>query len=204
MRFHLRQIKVGAAAACQRFFGVVEEVHGKIENAASHRLAIDEHMFLIQVPAARTRDENRRFLIQAVLLAVLFKRDRTPERIAEVALSVDHVVPGGAVRVLEIGHECRRSAVQGVDDHLAIRRSGYFHPAVEQVCVLRRDCPFGIANRFRVRQEVRQPAAIVILLARRPAPQQLLSARLELTVQSRDECERLRRQNFSVLGVDVT
>src|SRR5207302_8953109 len=130
------------------------------------------------------------FLIQAVLIAVLFKRDRAPERIPQVALSVDHVVPGRAVRVLEIGHECRRSAVQGVDDHLAISWSGYFDPAVEQVGGLRRDYPFGIANRFCLRQEVRQLAAIEIVLARRAACQPLLPARLAVTVPAGYDCAR--------------
>ncbi len=40
-----RQVEIGAAAFCQQIFMVVEEVEGKVEQAAGDRFPIPGHMF---------------------------------------------------------------------------------------------------------------------------------------------------------------
>jgi hypothetical protein len=107
-----------------------------------------------------------------------------------VNLSVDHVVPSRAVGVLEVGHEGRRPAIQGVDDHLAIGRAGNLDAAVEQVsgcaAIVHSD-----SRIFRVsgRKSGSLPAS-KLMLACSAFGQQLLATRLELTVQLGDQRER--------------
>ena len=52
------------------------------------------------------------------------------DRVAQVELALDHVVPGRRVGVLEVGHEPVGARVQRVDDHLAVGRPGDLHPAL--------------------------------------------------------------------------
>ena len=56
MALHFRQIKIRAAAARDQLLRVVEKIQTEIEQTARDRLAIDEHMFLDQMPAARTHE----------------------------------------------------------------------------------------------------------------------------------------------------
>ena len=53
MAFHFWQIEIGAGAFCHQRFDVMEKIHAEIEHRTGHRLAVDQHMLLDQVPAAR-------------------------------------------------------------------------------------------------------------------------------------------------------
>ena len=48
-------------------------------------------------------------------------------------MAADHVLPGGGVGVLEVGHEPAGAGVQRVDDHLAVGGPGDLDPPVAQV-----------------------------------------------------------------------
>ena len=203
MRLHLRQVEIRSAAAREQLLRVVEEVQREIEDAAGHRLAVDGDVLLVQVPAARPRQQHRGPVVQPVALAALLEGDGAAHRVAQVDLAVDHVEPGRAVGVLEVRHEGGGAAVERVDHHLAVGRPGDLDAAVEHVLRLRRDLPFGVADFFRFRQEIRQLARIEFLLPRRAPRQQLLAARFELAVQFRDEGERFRRQDRGELRGDL-
>ena len=56
----LGQVEVGPAAALQQLAGVVEEVEAEVEQPAGHGLAVDQHVLLDQVPAARAAPSARR------------------------------------------------------------------------------------------------------------------------------------------------
>ena len=89
----------------------------------------------------------------------------------QVDLALDHVGPGRRVGVLEVGHEHLGPAVQGVDDHLAVGRTGDLDAAVQQVGRDRRDLPVAVAHGLGLGQEVGALAGVEALLARlRGAP----------------------------------
>ena len=96
-------------------------------------------------PRGRT-SERRHLVVQLVDLVALLEPDRPVDRVGEVALPVDHVLPRRRVRVLEVGHEDLRAAVQGVDHHLAIGRPGDLDAAVGQIRRRRRHAPVALAH----------------------------------------------------------
>ena len=102
----------------------------EVEQARRYGLAVDEHVPLDQVPAPRTRDEDRGLLVQAVGLLTRVELDRAPDRVGEVPLALDDVLPGRRHRVFEVGHEDARPRVHRVDRHLAVERAGDLHAAV--------------------------------------------------------------------------
>ena len=202
VRLHLRQVEVRPAAARQQFLRVVEEVEREIEDAAGHRLAVDGDVLLVEMPAARPRQQHRELVVQLVALAARVEGNRAAHRVAQVDLPVDHVEPGRAVGVLEVRHEGGGAAVERVDHHLAVGRPGDLDAPVEHVLRLRRNLPVRVADLLRLGQEIRQLAGVEFLLARRAAREQFLAARLELAVQLGDERERPRRQDRRELGRD--
>jgi hypothetical protein len=141
VRLHLRQVEIRTGAAREQLLRVMEEEQCEIEQAAGDPLAVDRHVLLVEMPAARARDKHRGPVVQAVLLAVLLQRNAAPHSVAQVDLPIDHVVPGGAVRVLEIRHEGGGAAIERVDHHLAVGGSGDLDAPVEQVFRLRSDAP---------------------------------------------------------------
>jgi hypothetical protein len=48
----------------------VEEVEAEVEERADDRLAVDRHVLLVEVPAARAHDEHRGLRRSAVALAL--------------------------------------------------------------------------------------------------------------------------------------
>ena len=202
MRLHLRQVEVRSRAALDQLLRVVEEEQREVEDRAGDGLAVDLHVLLDEVPAARARDQHRGLVVQLVLLAALLERDRAADRVAQVELALDHVRPGRAVRVLEVRHEGRRAAVERVDHHLAVGRAGDLDAAVEEVRRLVRDLPLRLADRLRLGEEIGQPAGVEVLLPRLAAGEELLPAAFELAMQLRDERERFRGQDGGVVGRD--
>ena len=60
MALHLRQIEVRAGALANQFLRVVEEEQPEIEQRRRDRLAIDQEMSFVQMPAARPHQQRRR------------------------------------------------------------------------------------------------------------------------------------------------
>ena len=193
---HLRQVEVRARPAGEGFFGVVEEEEAEVEERPGDRLAVDLHVALDEVPAARPHEQDRGLVLERVLLARLGRRerDRAADRVAEVDLPVDQVVPGGAVGVLEVGHEDARARVERVDDHLPVGRPGDLDAAIEQVLGQRGHGPVAGAHVGRLGQEVRPLAGVEPGLALAAAREQLLHARAERA----DEIRRRRRARHGV------
>ena len=204
VRLHLGQVEVGAAAACEQFLGVVEEIQPEVEDPAAHLLAVHQHMLFVHVPAARTRYEHGNLVVQLVVLAVLFQGNGATDGIAQVDLPVDDVVPFRAVRILQVRHEGQRAGVKRIDDHLAIGGAGDFDATILQVPGLRADRPFGFPDGFRFRQEIGQLAGIKFLLAQSAPCQQFLAARLERALQFRHEIDRIIAQYLPELGCHAT
>src|SRR6266496_1307861 len=53
MAFELGKIEIGAAAARDELFRVVEEIQSEVEDPAAYELAVDLHVLFRQMPAAR-------------------------------------------------------------------------------------------------------------------------------------------------------
>src|SRR5882672_10989437 len=104
-------------------------------------------MFLVQMPAARARNEDRYLALQPVCLPLLYEADGPAHGIVQVDLAFDHVGPRGAVGILEIRYESRGPRVERVDDHFAVGRPGDLYAAVEQILRLRCDRSFFGAKR---------------------------------------------------------
>ncbi len=196
MALHLRQVEVRAAAALDELVRVVRHEHREVEQAAAHALAVDRHVLLVEVPAARAHHQRRDLVVQRVLPAVVAgQADGAPDRVDQVDLAVDLVGPVRRVAVLEVRHVAVGPRVQRVDDHLAVDRPGDLDAAALQVGRQRRDGPVTLAHLARLGQEVELPAGIERtgeLDARR---EQFAAARLEPAVQHRDQRERLRAQH---------
>ena len=87
---------------------------------------------------ARTARRPRR---SACTASRRVERDRPLERIGEVPLALDAVLPGRRVRVLEVGHEDLRARVERVDHHLPVDRAGDLDAPVGDLVGERRDPP---------------------------------------------------------------
>ncbi len=87
-------------------------------------MAVDQHVFFIEMPAARPHDQHRDFVIQRIRLAALLQRNLAADCIHQVDLAGDLVVPVGRMTVLEVGHVRIGARVQRVDDHLAFDWAG--------------------------------------------------------------------------------
>ena len=160
VRFHLRQVEVRTGAARQLLLGVVEHEQGEVEDAAGDALAVDQHVLFIEVPAARTHDQGGDLVVELVGLAVLLERNRAAHGVAHIDLAGDLVVPVRRVRIFEVGHVAVGAGVEGVDDHLALDRTGDFHAAAFQRLRNRRDLPVAVADvRGFGRKSGRSPAS---------------------------------------------
>jgi hypothetical protein len=173
----------------------VEHSEPEVEQARGDRLAVDERVPFVQVPAARPHDERRDLLVQAVPLLRRLERDLPAHRLVEVPLPLDDVLPGGRARVLEVGHEDARSRVERVDHHLALDRAGDLDAAVEQIRGRRRDAPVALTYLPRLRWERRAHPRLQLRLPLAPPLEQLGAARTQLPLEKRNERERIRREN---------
>src|SRR5205814_2156037 len=119
----------------------------------------------------------------AAVGAATLEADRAAHGVAQVDLAVDHVVPGRAVRVLEVRHERRGAGVERVDDHLALGRAGDLDPALEHVLRLRRDDPLCFADLLGLGEEVGARTGVELLLPRPATSEQLLAPAFEAPVE---------------------
>ena len=180
VRLELRQVEPRAAAVV-----VAEEVEAEVEQARRHRRAVDLEVPLLQVPAARPHEQGRRLLVQAVLLLAGVELDRAVERVRQVDLALDAVLPGRRVRVLEVGHEHLRARVERVDHHLPVDRAGDLDAAVLQLGRDRRDAPVALADLLRLGEEVGQLAVAQPLRPLVPRVEQLAAPRAEPAARAR-------------------
>ena len=205
MALELREIEVRSGPAFELLSRVVEEREAEVEQAARHGPIVHRQVAFGKVPAARPNQQRRGLVREPVLASVGTRHlDRPADRVGEVDLSLDHVRPGRSVRVLEVGHEAARTAVQRVDHHLAIGGAGDLDPAVSQVRGRGRDPPLRVphvAGRF---EEVRSLALVEPDLAFDTCLEQLDPARAELTLEPRHERERLPGQDLVEPGLHRT
>ena len=133
VRLHLGQVEERARALLEQALGVAHEVEPGVDEGARDRLAVDAHVLLDQVPAARAHEQRRDLVAELVLAPVVAgELDRALDRVGQVDLALDDVGPRRRQRVLEVGHEPARARVQRVDDHLAVDRAGDLHAPVLQ------------------------------------------------------------------------
>ena len=103
----------------------MEEVEGKIEDAARNGLPIHQDMLFEQMPAARSHKQRGRLLIESILLAIwIAKCNCAVDGITYIDLTLNRAFPGGGKRIFKIGHKDFRPRVQGIDHHFALDRAG--------------------------------------------------------------------------------
>ena len=202
VRFHLRQIQVDAAAAHLKGLHIVEKVQREIEHRAGDGLAVECDVFFIQVPAARTRKQDARRIVEFVLFAVLLEADGAKIGIAQIDLAFNHVLPRRAIGIFKIGHEGVGAGVQRIDHHLAVSRPGNFHATILDVGRAGRHHPVAFADGFRFGQKIRKFTRVECLLARGSRGQQCLPRRLKLAGKLDKKSQCTGRQDLRKFGGD--
>ncbi len=203
MTLHLREVEVRARPPGEELLRVVEEVQSEIHKAPRSDLAVDPQMFLGEMPSAGPHHQGRGLAVQSVLFPLRAAEfERAPDGPDEVQLALDDVPPRGCVRVLEVRHEHARPGVEGVDHHLAIRRSGDLDPPVLQIRGDRGNAPRALPYGAGLREEVQGLAAIEGLLPPNPLPQEIPPPAVEPSMKGPEELEGLRRKERIVLPGD--
>src|SRR5208282_692209 len=157
----LRQVEIRASALAQQGCSIVKKEQAKIEQRPRDWLTFHQKVLFVEVPSARPYHQRGQIGPKPILFSIrTLVSDGSPNRVAQIVLAFDIVVPGGRIRVLEIGHENTGTRVQRVDDHLAIDRAGNFHATVEEILRNRRHFPLPLADSDRFRQKVRRYAMI--------------------------------------------
>ncbi len=174
----------------------MEDGEAEVEEARRDRLAVDEHVPLDEVPAARARDEDGGLFVQPVGLLAGVQLDRAAHGIGEVALALDDVLPRRRARVLEVGHEDPGARVHGVDHHLAVDGACDLDAPVPEIGRRRRHLPVGVANG----QQLGQGAGVELGLPLAASLEELEPRRVQLAVELGDELERFRAENVRVCG----
>ena len=161
-------------------------------------------MLLRQVPAARPDDQRRHRRIQPVHAAIGAQElDAARDRIAQVDLSADHVVPGRGQRILAVRHEHACARVERIDDHLAIGRAGDLDATVGEVRGRNGDPPVAVAHCAGLGQEIGQLTGVDLGLARHPPCEQLRHPRAKSAREIGHEAQRTVGQNLRVFRTHV-
>ena len=182
---HLGQVEVRPFAAFPLGGGVVEEEEAEVDQGAGHPLAVDDQVLLGQVPAARPDDDGRQ-LVGRDRVRLAFRRgERQPvaDRVVQVELALDDVLPQRGVRVLVVGQPHPGTGVERVDGHLGVGRPGDLHPPVDQAGRRRRHPPVPLPHILGLGEEVQGAAGGQLRLPLGAPAQQLPAARLEGAVQ---------------------
>ena len=199
----LREVVVGPEPELEQARPAAHDVHREVEQGCRDHLAVDEHVLLDEVPPARAGDDGGELVPKLVALAVRSRElDRPVERVAQVDLALDHVVPAWGVGVLEVGQPDPGARVEGVDRHLAVGRTGDLDPAVDQAGRRRRHVPVGLAHLARLGEEVREHAAVDLGLALGAPCEQRGTTRAETALQIGQEPERLVAEDLLVAFAD--
>ncbi len=155
--------------------GIVIKIHCGIKQAGGDRTIIDQHVFFIQMPAARAHDKHRRIVVELIMLAVVGSEiDVAVHGIAQIHLSIQHVGPARCAGILAIGHEHFGVGIQRIDDHLAIHRPGDLHAAIEQILRDFGHLPVAITNVLGCCREVGRCTGVETLLILFPRLQNLV------------------------------
>ncbi|MND95308.1 hypothetical protein D3C80_875590 [compost metagenome] len=180
---------------------VVQEVEREVEQAAGNGGAVEGDVFLRQVQAAHPADQHRRIGLEAVGFALgALVGDGAIDRVAQVDLALDHLIPGRCQGVFEVRHEHLDVGVEGVDHHLALDRPGDLHPSVLQVGRDAAHRPASLANMGGLGQKVRQLATVDARLTGHPLLQQCITLRGKALHQFGDQGHRSGRQDLRVIG----
>ena len=159
-------------------------------------------MFFRQMQTAHPADKHGRIGVQGISLP--FRAgvgDGAVDRIAQVDLTLDHLVPGRCQRILEVRHEHLDVGVEGVDHHLALDRAGDLHAAILQVGGNAAHRPVSGADVGGFRQKIGQLAAVDAGLARHTLFQQFVPLGSKAFHQFGYQGHRIRRQNLRVIGM---
>ncbi len=190
-----RQVVEGAVAVVDELLRRVEEVQPEVDERARGAFAVDEHVLLGQVPAARAGDDGGAAHVGAQRVGLALGRgvgEGAARRVAQVAHAADDVRPGGARRVLHVGEPDPRARVQRVDGHLGgHRRARDLDPAVDERVGRGRHAPVAGPHVGRLGQEAERLARGDALAAFVPRGEQVATARVEPLVQLLDEGEGL-------------
>jgi hypothetical protein len=188
MALHLGQVEVGAGATVDLGLGAVEEVQPEVEQACRHAFAVDEHVLLGEVPAARPDHDRGGFVAQGVVLALRGgELEGAGDRVAQVELALDHVLPQRGVGVLVVGQPHLGPGVQRVDRHLRVGGSGDFGAAVAKARRRIGDLPVALPDILGLLEETQGAAGRQVVVASHPRTEQLAPTRLELAVQAGQE-----------------
>ena len=114
------------------------------------------------------------------MLSVLFECDGAQIGVAQIYLALDHVVPGRAIGILEVRHKGAGAAVERIDDHFPISRTGDFDTTILDIGRHWRDYPTAIAYMLGCGQKVGQRSTIELFLTYSPCCQQGLTGRFKL------------------------
>ncbi len=191
MALQLGQVEIGSAAPGQQLLGIVEKIEAEVEEGAGHGLAVHLDVLLGQGPAPGTHDEGGQGVVEPVVLALgTLEGQGAADGLGEVLLALQGGAPGGAVSVLEIGHETLGAGVEGVDDHLAVHGPGDLHPAILEIGGGGAHPPVPGANFGGAGQEVQGLPAIQPLLPGDTRGQEFPPARAEATLQVHHEFQR--------------
>ena len=155
------------------------------------------------MPSAGPDQKRRDLSVQPVFFALRTRvLDCTAHRIAEIHLTLDHVLPRRRVRIFEIGHERLSAGVQCVDHHLAVRRPGDFNTPVDQVGGDGSDGPGVLSDPRVLLREVERLAAIDPRLAFHSPAQQVQAGGIESSMEVGDEIQRFRREDLGARALD--
>ena len=126
------QIEIRAAAFRQQRFVVVEEIEGKVEQAARDRFATPGDVFFRQVQTTNATYQQSRIRFELInFTRFVGVANGAIDRIAQVDLPVDNFAPLRSQRIFKISHKDFDVRVQRVDDHLALNRSGNLYAAIQ-------------------------------------------------------------------------
>src|SRR5699024_3212475 len=195
----LGKIKVRPGSPCDQLPCIVEEVQSEIDQAGRNRTTVDPNVLLHEMPTAWPRDDRRGIIAHGVALAGLRREiDVASNRIIEVELTVDDIVPGRGTRVLEVGEPHLRAGIQRVDRHLPVGRPCDLDPAVHQPGRGSRDLPVWVVPYpARLGEEIQRLLAGCECLAPMPANvQQFPTSSGESVVELGDEPERRRGEDL--------
>lgn len=177
---------------------IVEEVETEIDQGASSGLAINLDVRLQQVPSTRTHQKSGGLAVKLVCLVagLVLVGDGPVDSVTQVDLPVHDVVPGWRQGVFEVGHEHLGSAVEGVDDHLALHGAGDLHSPVGDGGRGWGARPVALADGLAGRVEAGKLPGVVTRLLLLPALEDVLHARSELALQRGHKLQRLLREHL--------
>jgi hypothetical protein len=121
--------------------------------------------------------------------------DLAAHRVPEVHLPLEVVVPGGRVRVLEVGHEAIRARVERVDHHLPVHRARDLDDAAREIGGNRGAAPASFPDVARLGEEVERGGRVEAVLA---GGEEGLDDRPEAPGEIGDEAESRVGENFLV------